>query len=211
MVIIGLGGLTKDIMHDLLKQYDADELLFFSELENDSNMEYFSKNGLKVSANQQDILDHFENKDKRFIVSVGHNNIRQQLVTKYQSLGGTPYFLISDTAHVEIDLCNISKVNTIIMNCAMISAGANIEDGVIISQYAYAGHDATIGKYSFMAGYSCISNGTVGEYSFIGLKTVILPGRSVGKNALVGAYSMVNKSIPDDVKAFGIPAKVTSK
>jgi acetyltransferase-like isoleucine patch superfamily enzyme len=95
------------------------------------------------------------------------------------------------------------------MNEAQVSAGAVIGEGTIVSQYSYVGHDSNIGKYVFMAGYSGISNGSIGEYSFIGLKSVVLPGRSVGKNATIGAFSMVNKSIPDNAKAFGIPAKIS--
>jgi acetyltransferase-like isoleucine patch superfamily enzyme len=42
----------------------------------------------------------------------------------------------------------------------------------------------------------------------IGSHSTILPGVSIGKNSIVGAHSLVNKDIPDNVIAFGVPAKV---
>jgi acetyltransferase-like isoleucine patch superfamily enzyme len=38
-----------------------------------------------------------------------------------------------------------------------------------------------------------------------------MPGITVGENSVVGAFSFVNKDIPDNVVAFGVPAKVMRK
>ena len=45
----------------------------------------------------------------------------------------------------------------------------------------------------------------------IGSHSTILPGVSIGKNSIIGAHSLVNKNIPDNVVAFGMPAKVVRK
>ena len=42
----------------------------------------------------------------------------------------------------------------------------------------------------------------------IGSHSTILPGVTVGKNSIIGAHSLVNKDVPDNVVAFGVPAKV---
>ncbi len=41
--------------------------------------------------------------------------------------------------------------------------------------------------------------------------SVIMPGVTVGENSIVGAFSFVNKNIPDNVIAVGIPVKVVKK
>jgi acetyltransferase-like isoleucine patch superfamily enzyme len=38
-----------------------------------------------------------------------------------------------------------------------------------------------------------------------------MPGVTVGENSIVGAFSFVNKDIPDNVIAMGIPAKVKKR
>ena len=45
----------------------------------------------------------------------------------------------------------------------------------------------------------------------IGSHSTVLPGVTIGKNSIVGAHSLVNKDIPDNVVAFGVPAKVMRK
>ncbi|HRG88501.1 MAG TPA: hypothetical protein PLW44_05735 [Chitinophagales bacterium] len=207
MVIIGLGGLTKDILHDLLQQYSTAELLFFTEIENDANIAFFKNLNLQVSYTPGDIENHFAITDKRFLVLVGNNIMREKLVLKYTSMGGTPHYFVSNSANINIAHCTFSKTNTVILHSAMISAGAVINEGAIINQFSYLGHDTVMGRYSFLGGYSCISNGTIGDFAFIGIKTVILPGRSVGNHSLVGAMSLINKSVGDRKKAYGTPVK----
>ena len=45
----------------------------------------------------------------------------------------------------------------------------------------------------------------------IGSHSSIMPGVTIGENSIVGAFSFVNKDIPANVIAFGVPAKVTKK
>jgi acetyltransferase-like isoleucine patch superfamily enzyme len=49
---------------------------------------------------------------------------------------------------------------------------------------------------------------SIGDYSWIGTGCRILDGVNIGRNAVVGAGSVVNKSIPDFAIAVGVPAKV---
>jgi len=42
----------------------------------------------------------------------------------------------------------------------------------------------------------------------IGSHSVVMPGVTIGENSIIGAFSFVNKDIPDNVVAFGVPVKV---
>lgn len=44
--------------------------------------------------------------------------------------------------------------------------------------------------------------------SRIGTHSTVMPGVTVGENSVIGAHSFVNKDIPKNVIAFGVPAKV---
>ena len=48
----------------------------------------------------------------------------------------------------------------------------------------------------------------VGSNCFIGCRCTILPGVTIGNNVIVGAGSIVNKDIPDNVVCAGVPAKI---
>jgi acetyltransferase-like isoleucine patch superfamily enzyme len=44
----------------------------------------------------------------------------------------------------------------------------------------------------------------------IGSHSVVMPGVTVGENSVVGAFSFVNKDIPANAVAFGIPVRFTT-
>ena len=45
----------------------------------------------------------------------------------------------------------------------------------------------------------------------IGSHSVLMPGVTVGENTVIGAHSFVNKDIPENVVAAGVPAAVIKK
>lgn len=52
---------------------------------------------------------------------------------------------------------------------------------------------------------------TLKKNARIGSHSVIMPGVTIGENSIIGAFSFVNKDVPDNVIAFGVPAKVVKK
>ncbi|MCC2591358.1 acyltransferase [Chryseobacterium sp. MFBS3-17] len=48
----------------------------------------------------------------------------------------------------------------------------------------------------------------IGNYTYIGDDAKIMPGITIGNNVIVGAGSIVTKSIPDNVICAGNPAKI---
>lgn len=59
-------------------------------------------------------------------------------------------------------------------------------------------------KYKHVIKYGKIE---VGEYSFVGARSTILPGVTIGSHCVVGAGSLVNKDVPDGTVVAGVPAK----
>jgi len=45
----------------------------------------------------------------------------------------------------------------------------------------------------------------------IGSHSVVLPGVTIGENTVVGAMSFVNRDLPPDCVAYGVPAKVVDR
>ena len=48
----------------------------------------------------------------------------------------------------------------------------------------------------------------IGDNTWIGGGTIILPGVTIGSNVVIGAGSVVTKNIPDNKIAYGNPCKV---
>jgi acetyltransferase-like isoleucine patch superfamily enzyme len=49
---------------------------------------------------------------------------------------------------------------------------------------------------------------SIGEYTFIGTGSIILPGSEIGRGCIIGAGSVVNETIPDYAIANGNPLQI---
>lgn len=69
-------------------------------------------------------------------------------------------------------------------------------------------HDASTKRY---LNYSKIGKVVIEDYAFIGARAIIMPGVTVGKNAIVAAGSVVTKSVEPNTVVGGNPAKPIMK
>ena len=82
----------------------------------------------------------------------------------------------------------------------------NAKYGVIIEKCVQIGSHCSIYSVSTI-------DGTKGKVHLkknckIGSHSTILPGVTIGENTIIGANSLVLQDIPDNVVAFGTPAKI---
>jgi len=91
----------------------------------------------------------------------------------------------------------IINPNSIIGDFCFFATGAQIEHDNVIDEYA-----------SVSAGSITGGRVRIGKYSAITLGVTILDRVTVGENTIVGSGSLVLKDLPDNVLAYGIPAKV---
>jgi acetyltransferase-like isoleucine patch superfamily enzyme len=77
-----------------------------------------------------------------------------------------------------------------------------IEDNVTISYGCYFALHGIGQKHSFIH---------IKKGAYIGMRSTIIAGGegiSIGENSVTGASSLVNKNIPADAKAVGVPVKI---
>jgi len=99
---------------------------------------------------------------------------------------------------------------------------AALGDDVHVGQYAQLSQAVRIGNGVFIGGHTVFSdnptavrrveNDLIGavieDHVRIGLNCVLLPGVRVGRDAMIGAGSVITKDIPSGVLAFGNPCRV---
>lgn len=85
----------------------------------------------------------------------------------------------------------------------------NAKEGVVIEDYVQIGSNCSI--YSVSTIDNKKGKVVLKRNSKIGSHSIIMPGVTVGENSIIGAFSFVNKNVPANVMAFGIPAKVIKK
>jgi len=85
----------------------------------------------------------------------------------------------------------------------------NAKNGVLIEDYVQIGSHCSI--YSVSTIDDKEGRVLLRKNCKIGSHCVVMPGVTVGENAVVGAFSFVNQDIPDGACAYGVPAKVARK
>jgi acetyltransferase-like isoleucine patch superfamily enzyme len=117
------------------------------------------------------------------------------------------------------------RENTIIGDSCSVGTLTDIEGEVIIGNYCrlhsnvHISQTSSLGDFVWMYPFSVITNDPyppsneiqgshVGNYTQVCVHATILAGVRVGENCLIGAHSVVNKSLPDYSLAAGDPARV---
>jgi sugar O-acyltransferase (sialic acid O-acetyltransferase NeuD family) len=138
------------------------------------------------------------------IISIGNNKIRKKIadtLTLDYGLAIHPSAIISE----------YSKVNTgtVIMQGAIIQSCTSIGKHCIINTGASIDHDCVLEDYVHISPHATLcGNVTIGEGSWIGAGTVVIPGVKIGRWSVIGAGSVITKNIPDNVLAVGNKCKI---
>ncbi len=88
----------------------------------------------------------------------------------------------------------------------LISIGDN---SILCTGTRLISHDSTI--ISMTGGYLRLGKIDIKENCIIGLNVIILPGVTIGPNAIVASGSVVNKDIPPNSCVAGVPARFYAK
>ena len=143
------------------------------------------------------------------VISIGDNWSRYTVSESILNI--IPNFNFVNAIHPSVIIGNTTKLGVgivamagcifnpkaVIGNFTFFATGAQVEHDCIIHDYA------SISAGSVTGGYV-----TLGKLSAITLGVTVVDRVDIGKNTVVGSGSLVTKSLPDNVLAYGSPAKI---
>ena len=209
IVIIGAGGLAREIrwlIDDLNRKKDQYEFLGYI---------VSDKENLKETDSKELIIGDFswfDNlKDESIHVAIGIGNPKHRInVSKELCQNDKVIFpsLIHPSVIYDKDTCSIGK-GVILCANNILTVNIKINDFALINLSCVIGHESEIGEGVVINSQAKISGGVnIGRGSLIGTSATRLQYRSIGSFSTLGASSCVTRSIPSDVTAFGVPAKI---
>jgi sugar O-acyltransferase (sialic acid O-acetyltransferase NeuD family) len=146
------------------------------------------------------------------VISIGENWTRYYVHEKIISM--VPNFKFVNAIHPSVIIGNTTEmgVGIVAMAGCIFNPKSKIGDFTFFATGAQVEHDNIISDFASISAGS-ITGGYVkiGKYSAITLGVTVLDRLEIGDNTVVGAGSLVIKSLPDDVLAYGNPAKIIRK
>ncbi|MCB0538757.1 MAG: acetyltransferase [Bacteroidetes bacterium] len=197
MVIIGTGGMAKDIVGSLARDYRHKVFYFYND-----RSDYAEKlfvNRYPIIRNIGQLQKHFTQHGYDFVSAIANPLLRMRMNDKIREIGGNLTTVIAMKENVseftEIEAGTIIQPDIVISSEVFVGEGCFFNCGTII------GHDVRIGKYtSFGPGVRVLGNAEIGEFSYIGCNAIIAPGVKIGKKVRIGMAKVITEDVPDGSK-----------
>jgi sugar O-acyltransferase (sialic acid O-acetyltransferase NeuD family) len=141
------------------------------------------------------------------IVAIGDNRSRRALVER---LAGER---LATAIHPFTSIAPSARIG----EGSMISAGAIVQPravigrSVILNTKASIDHDSVVGDFAHVSLNTTIgAEVRIGEETLIAAGATVVTGITIGGRSVIGAGAVVVRDVPDDVTAFGVPARIRS-
>jgi sugar O-acyltransferase (sialic acid O-acetyltransferase NeuD family) len=141
-------------------------------------------------------------------VNVEPKKIIYKFFNEKKSIGFKNY---CNLIHPDSSIAEDVSMKNGILICAgtVIAPFTEIGNMVTINRNVSIGHHIKISDFCTINPGANIAGGCeIGERVTIGMGAIILDGIKIGKNTVIGAGSLVTSDIPENVIAYGSPAKV---
>lgn len=145
---------------------------------------------------------------ERAVIAIGSNRVRAQVA---QRLSERLDWAI--TVHPMAYLGQGVRLGkgAIVFAGAVIQPDVTVGSHTIVNVGSSISHDSIVSDFVHVGPGARVAGGVrVGYGALLGVASCVIPGRSVGAWATIGAGGVVTRDIPDGVTAKGVPARFES-
>ncbi|MFC7436649.1 acetyltransferase [Hydrogenophaga bisanensis] len=143
-----------------------------------------------------------------YAIAVGDNYLREKIYRELTKISSNLYFppLIHSSAVISL-FCEIGD-GVVIMPKAVIGPNCKVGNFCLINTQSSIDHDCEMSDYSSLAPASATGGFVrIGLRSAISIGAVVKHGIRIGDDCVIGANSYLNKDLPNNLIAYGTPAR----
>lgn len=205
ILIVGAGGFGREVytwISDSQKIYPDWEVAGFL----DDKKEALSGYPYEVPIIST-VKDYIPRPDEFLVMAIGSPKAKRLVAESLEQKGARFLSFVHHKAilgsHVDLGR------GCVLCPYSVLTCDIRIGAFVTINVFSGAGHDVEIGDFSTLSGHVDITGfAKVGKNVFFGSHATVLPGISIGDDAVVGAGSVVIRDVKPGNTVFGNPAKV---
>jgi sugar O-acyltransferase (sialic acid O-acetyltransferase NeuD family) len=206
IVLIG-GGNQAHYTIDIIEKENKYQIIGIIDSVHDIGSERF---GYKIIGRQENLINLIKDYNiDAGIISIGDNWTRYHVYSKI--IEQVEDFEFVNAIHPSVIIGNNVKIGkgVVAMAGCIFNPKSSIGDFTFFATRAQVEHDCEIDSFASISAGS-ITGGYVklGKFSAITLGVTIIDRVQIGENTVIGSGSLVVKSLPDDVLAYGNPAKI---
>lgn len=206
VVLIG-GGTQLSYSIDIIEKQGLHSIIGILDSDKEIGAEFF---GYKIIGRQESISDIITIYGiEGCIITIGDNWSRKKIYQQISNLA--PNLSWPNAIHPSVIIANYVTIGKgiLVMAGVIINSGATIGDFTNFYTNCNIEHDCHIDDFSSVsAGVVLGGKVKIGKYSAISLNATVFDRLIIGDNSVIGAASLVTKNIPDNVLAYGNPAKI---
>ena len=151
------------------------------------------------------VEDYAIGPDDVFVCGVGEVDSRLAYAEAVERRGGRFVSIVHPKAYVGRNV--VIGDGSVIAPGAIISNDTVIGRHVVVNSFSLVSHDCRVGDGCVLAPYSTPgSMATLGRCVFMGMKSCMIPGNSLGDDVYVAAGALVTKSYGSGGLLIGLPA-----
>lgn len=203
LIIMGAGGLGRELaqwIQDINAKKPTWNLIGFID-DNPKSLDGYLTDYKVIGS----ISDWQPTENQVFACAIAQPNVKQKTTQMLKARGAVFATIIHPTA--SIGEHNLIGEGFVAYPNAVVTTNVTIGDFVTLLSSA-VGHDAVVGSYTTICSFCDITGGVhVGSYVWMGTHSAIIPGRTVGNNAMLSAGSVIMTDVAEGDKMLGNPAR----
>ena len=206
IIVVGSSGHALVVI-DIIEKEGRHKILGLTDPFKDQGIEVL---GYKILGGQRDIPQlqdriGFEGA----IIAVGNNYDRYSIFKEIKNICSDLKYIAA--VHPSSNIGSQVEIGegSVIMPGAVINSGARIGRFCIVNTSATIDHECVLEDFSSLApGVTLGGKVKIGKFSQIALGAKVIDKIDIGEHVVVGAGAVVLKNLPENVVAYGLPAKV---